>query len=209
MIINDPNGDPVKVTTDRRMQTVSVIQTDINALAGIGKAWTLPFKVTAADTTDNVLFHFNNTSSEPFDFMRLLVSSTIGGLWTIETGRTHSAGGTAMSLVHLKTGSGVTQDMTAYYGNDVTLAGTATDIYYLKSGANEPYDVLQYGPLTGEFSSIFSVLPTGHLLCNTQFDFESVTNPLREWNMKIQVMVQGDAATSNYAFVSCLFLLRC
>jgi len=51
MIINDPNGKPLKITSDGRAQVVSVTQTDINALASIGKAWTLPFTQAAADAT--------------------------------------------------------------------------------------------------------------------------------------------------------------
>jgi len=147
MIINDPNGKPMNITSDGRAQVVSVIQTDINALAGEGRAWTLPFSVTAADATDNVVFHFKNTSSDMFDMMRLIVSSTIAGVWTIESGRAYSSGGTTISLAQLNTGSGITQTMTAYYGTDITLTGTASILYYWKTAANEPYDILQYGPV--------------------------------------------------------------
>jgi len=147
MIINDPNGIPVKVTTDKRLQTVSVIQTDINALAGIGKAWTLPFTHTAPNTTDNAVFHFKNTSSEIFEIMRLIVSSTIGGLWSIASGETYTSGGTAIALRQLNISSGKTQNMTAYSGTALTLGGTATDLYYTKTAANTPYDILAYGPI--------------------------------------------------------------
>jgi len=147
MIINDPNGVPAKVTSDGRLQAVSVVQTDINALGTIGKAWTLPFKVTAADTTDNVVFHFKNTDSEDFEIMRLIVSSAIGGVWTIESDRVYSSGGTSISLKQLNLSSGKTQAMTAYYGADMTLTGTAIDMAYFKTAANAPYDILSYGPI--------------------------------------------------------------
>jgi len=147
MIINDPDGTAASVTSDKRLQTVAVMQTDINALVGIGKAWTLPLTVTAADATDNVVWHFKNTSSDPFDIMRLIVSSTIAGVWTLESGRSYSANGTAMTLAQLNTSSGKTQSMTAYYGTDITLTGTAVDLYYWKTAADTPYDILQYGPI--------------------------------------------------------------
>jgi len=148
MIINDGNsGVAAKITSDGNLRTLSIVQTDVNALAGAGLAWTIPFTVTAADTTDNVVFHIKNTSSSNLEFMRLMLSSTIGGLWTVESGRTYSANGTAVTLKQLKINSGKTQDMTAYYGADITLAGTASDMFYIKTAANQPYGLLDYGPI--------------------------------------------------------------
>jgi hypothetical protein len=79
--------------------------------------------------------------------MRLIVSSTIGGLWTIESGRVYSAGGTAILIRQLNTSSGKTQDLTAYYGADITLTGTAIDIFYVKTAANQAFEILDYGPI--------------------------------------------------------------
>jgi len=158
MIINDgTSGKSATVTNDGSLRTISIVQTDINALAALGTAWTLPFTVTAADTTDNVVFHVNNTASLDLEFMRIIVSSAIGGLWTIESGRTYSSGGTAVSLRQLKIASGKTQDMTAYYGADITLAGTASDIFYVKTAANEPFDLLNYGPVVVTPSSKMAI----------------------------------------------------
>jgi len=147
MLIHDPNGKSLNITSDGRAQVVSVSQTDINALASIGKAWTLPFTQAAADATDNVVWHFKNDSDVDFEIMRLLVSNSIAGTWTIESGRTYSAGGTAQTLQQLKTGSGITQDMTAYYGTDITLTGTAKDLYYFRTPVDTPIDILDYGPI--------------------------------------------------------------
>jgi len=147
MIINDSNGKPMKVTDDGRGQVVAVMQTDINALATIGKAWTLPFTQAAADATDNVVWHFKNTSDSDFEIMRLICSAAIKGTWTIESGRVYSSGGTAQTLQQLKIGGGITQDMTAYYGADIQVTGTAKDIYYFRTEADSPVDILQYGPI--------------------------------------------------------------
>jgi len=157
-IVCREKGIPAKITNDNRLSVVAVTQTDLNALAGEGSAWTLPFvQNAAANTTDNVVFHFKNTSGDAFDFMRLLVSSKDPGRWTIETGRTYSAGGTAITLRQLNSASGKTQDMTAYYGTGITLAGTASDIMYVRTAADETIDLLDYGPIVVEQSDTLAI----------------------------------------------------
>jgi len=157
MIINDPNGTPLEVTSDGRAQVVSVMQTDINALGMLGRAWTLPFTVAAADTTDNVVFHFKNDSDEDMEFMRFWVSASGAGLWTMEYDRVYSSGGTTIALRQLNVSSGKTQDMTAYYGADITLTGTAVDLGYLRIAADTPVDILDYGPVIVPPSSTFAL----------------------------------------------------
>jgi len=142
MIINGPDGKSVEVTPDARVKTLAAVEPFMHVMSEIGQAWTLPFKVTAADTTDNVVFHLKNTSDETLDIHYLKMSSTIGGLWTVEYGKTYSSGGTAILIRQLNTLSGKTQDLTAYYGADMTLAGTGTDLIYMKSPANTPIDLL-------------------------------------------------------------------
>jgi len=157
MIINDPSGIPVKVTSDQRLQAVSVVQTDINALGTLGKAWTLPFTVAAADTTDNVVFHFKNTSDDEMEFMRFWVSASGAGLWTMEYDRLYSSGGTTIALRQLNVSSGKTQSMTAYYGADITLTGTAVDLGYLRVAADTPTEILDYGPIIIPPSAMFAL----------------------------------------------------
>jgi len=147
MLLNGPNGDPVDVTPDKRLKTVSVTQTDMNAMARQGLAWTLPFTQSSADITDNVVFHIENTGSDPLDVMRLLLSTGGAGLWTIEHGRAYSSGGAAVTLAQLNAKSGKTQDVAAYYGQDITLTGTAVDVAYLRVGADSPFDILNEAPV--------------------------------------------------------------
>jgi len=127
MIINDPNGKAANVTEDGRLFTLSANEPFMHAMSEIGKAWTLPFTQTsAANSTDNAVFHFKNTSDNAFDIHAIMVSASNAGMWSVYTGRTYSSGGTAVTLKQLNTTSGKTQDMTAYYGTGITLAGTAT-----------------------------------------------------------------------------------
>lgn len=157
MIVNDPNGDAQRVGPDGRATDLSVIQTDLNALADVGLAWTLPFTQDAVDTTDNVVFHFENTSTEDFDFMRLIVSASGAGLWTVETDRAYGSGGTTLNLAPLKTLSGKVQAMTAYYGQDVILTGTAEDLFYVRVAADTPVDLLAYGPIVVQSSGTLAI----------------------------------------------------
>jgi len=143
MIINDPNGIAAEVTADHRLKTLSAIEPFMHAMSEIGRAWTVPFTQTgAANTTDNAVFHFENTSDGSFDIHKVVVSSAEAGRWSVYTGRTYSSGGTAVSLAQLNTGSGKTQDMTSYYGTGLTLAGTATLLMTCRLGANNPHDML-------------------------------------------------------------------
>jgi hypothetical protein len=143
MIINDPNGQAAEVTPDRRLKTVSATETMMHALAEIGKAWTINGSIAAADTTDNVILFFNNTSDVSFDVHRIILSSSIAGRMAVEYGRTYSSGGgTAKSLAQLNTLSGKTQNQISYIANDIILAGTGTDIICNRLAADVPYDIL-------------------------------------------------------------------
>jgi len=157
MLINDPDGDTLRVSKDHRLHTVSVVQTDVNALAEAGTAWTLAFTQAAADATDNVVFHIKNNDSKPFELMRLLTSNVIAGTWSVEYGREYSAGGTAMTLGQLNVKGGKSHDISAYYGQDITLTGTAKDIYYFRLSADTPYDLLNYAPIVIPPSGTVSV----------------------------------------------------
>jgi len=143
MIINGPDGKAVIVTPDGRIPTLAANEPFMHAMAESGLAWSIPFTQTgAANTTDNAVFHFKNTSDETFDIHGMFCSSAEAGLWSLYTGRTYSSGGTAVSLAQLNTGSGKTQDMTAYYGTGITLAGTATLIAVKRQKADTPFDIL-------------------------------------------------------------------
>jgi len=153
MIINDPNGTAGKITPDGRIYTLSAVEPFMHAMAEIGRAWTLPFTQTsAANSTDNAVFHFENTSDSAFDIHRVEVSAANEGLWSLYTGRTYSSGGTAVTLRQLNTASGSSQDMTANYGTALTLAGTATLVSVCRFAADDPRDLmanqqaLQIGP---------------------------------------------------------------
>jgi len=143
MIINGPNGTPADVTPDNRVRTLAASEPFLHVMAEIGAAWTLPFTQTgAANTTDNAVFHFENTSDDTFDVHKIIVSSAEAGRWSIHYGRTYSSGGTSVSLAQLNTLSGKSQNMTAYYGTGLTLSGTATLLMTCRLGADTPHDML-------------------------------------------------------------------
>jgi len=155
MIINGKDGKAVNVTADGRVMALSANEAFMHAMSEIGKAWTLPFTQTgAANTTDNAVFHFENTSDDAFDIHKIMVSSEEPGLWSLYTGRTYSSGGTPLTLAQLNTGSGQTQSMTAYYGTGLTLAGTATLLSIVRLAADTPFDIL-HG------SEAFQIAPSG------------------------------------------------
>lgn len=156
--INDPNGAPAKVTADGQVRAISVVQTDLNYIGTLGKAWTLPFTQTgAANTTDNVIFHLQNTSDDEVEVMRLVVSSAEAGLWTTEYGRSYTSGGAAILLRQMNTLSGKTQSVSAFFGTALTLGGTAVDSIYTRLAADTPFDLLNYGPIILEPSAFMAI----------------------------------------------------
>jgi len=157
MRIESPDGDVVRVSGDKRLLVHAITENDTQALVRVGIVWTLPFTQAASDATDNVVWHFKNDSDQDFELMRLLVSSSIAGTWTIESGRVYSSGGTAITLKQLKLNSGITQDMTAYYGQDITLTGTAIDLYYFRTPVDTVVDILAYGPVIIQPSSTLAI----------------------------------------------------
>ncbi|MEE8382221.1 MAG: hypothetical protein V3R78_10165 [Thermodesulfobacteriota bacterium] len=143
MILNDPNGIPVKITKDNRMHVIAATEGFMHAMAEIGEAWTVNGAITAADTTDNVIMHFENTSDKTFDCHGVIISSSGAGLVALEYGRTFvSDGGTARSLAQFNTLSGKTQDQTSYIANDITLSGTGTDLICARIAADTQVDIL-------------------------------------------------------------------
>ncbi len=143
MIINDPNGAPVKVTKDHRMHVIAATEGFLHAMAEVGEAWTINGQITAADTTDNVIMHFKNTSDKTFDCHGIILSSSGAGLYTLEYGRTFvSGGGTARELAQFNTLSGKAQDQVSYIANDITLAGTGTDLFCGRLAADTQVDII-------------------------------------------------------------------
>lgn len=143
MQINGSDGRIADVTKDHRLRVFSASENLMHAMGEEGKAWTLPFTQTgAANTTDNVVFHFKNDADDPFDIHKIVVSSAEAGLWTVEYGRTYSSAGTTITLRQLNVLSGKTQDMTTFYGTAIVLAGTATDLIYTRVMADSPVDLL-------------------------------------------------------------------
>jgi len=143
MNIHGPNGEVVQVTQDNRLKGLTVAESVMCGMAKVEGGWTLPFTQTgAANTTDNVVFHFENTSDKAFDFHFITVASAEAGLWTLESGRARSSGGTTMALAPLNVLSGKTQDMTAFFGTAIVVAGTAIDISYTRVAADTPIDIL-------------------------------------------------------------------
>jgi len=131
------------VTKDNRLRVFAAIEPIMHVLAEDGRAWTLPFKQTAAnDSNDNIVFHFKNTSDTSFDIHKIQVSSASAGLWTIETGRAYSSGGAEITLRQLNSGSSKTQDISSNFGTALVLTGTASDVIYSMSSANDPKDIL-------------------------------------------------------------------
>lgn len=143
MIITSADGKALEISKDGRARVHSINEPMMHAMAEEGQAWTLPFIQTgAANTTDNAVFHFKNTSDSGFDVHTVVVSSAEAGLWSIYYGRAYSAGGTALSLAQLSVSSGKTQAMTAYYGTGLTLTGTAVLLTAKRGLANTPQDLL-------------------------------------------------------------------
>ena len=141
--LNDPNGQPQRVSKDGRAHTKSVSEGFMHAMAEVGKAWNINGSITAADTTDNVIFFFKNTSDKPFDCHGIEISSSIAGLYTLEYGRTYTSdGGTARVLSQWNTLSGKTQDQVSYIANDIVLAGTGTDLICGRLAADKSRDIL-------------------------------------------------------------------
>ena len=148
MILNDPNGESLEVLPDRSLRGTVVIQTDMNAIAGFGRGWTLPFTQTgAANTTDNIVFSLENTSDKNMEVMLCRVSSAEAGLWTLEQGRTYNSGGAAVVLRQLNVLSGATQDISCFFGTALVLAGTAIDLQYERIAADEPTELLDWAPI--------------------------------------------------------------
>lgn len=143
MIINDSDGAALAVTGDNRAKVLAATAGYMHVMAEEGKAWVVTGSATAADTTDNVVFFFQNDSGNDFDCHGFIFSSSGAGLVTLEYGRTYtSGGGTALSLAQLNTVSGQTQDQTSYIANDIVLAGTGTDLFCHRVAADTPVDII-------------------------------------------------------------------
>jgi hypothetical protein len=156
--VNDANGQPANITDDGQLRTISVVQTDLNYIGTLGRAWTLPFTQTgAANTTDNTVFNLKNTSDDEIEIMRLVLSSAEAGLWSLEYGRERTSGGTAVLLRQMNTLSGKTQSVSAFFGTALTMTGSATDNAYVRVGADAPFDILNYGPVILEPSATMSI----------------------------------------------------
>jgi hypothetical protein len=148
MILNDPNGEAAEILPDRSLRSTTVIQTDMNAITGFGRGWTLPFTQTgAANTTDNIVFFLSNASDKKMEVMLTRVSSAEAGLWTLEQGRTYTSGGAAISLRQLNVLSGATQDISCFFGTALVLGGTAVDLQYERVAADESRELLDWAPV--------------------------------------------------------------
>lgn len=175
MIINGSNGTAAEVTPDGRVRTLAGNESFMHIMAEIGRAWTIPFIQTgAANTTDNVVFHFDNTSAEGFDVHKLVVSSAEAGLWSIYYGRTYASGGTTAPLSQMNVTSGRTQNMAAFYGTALTLDGTANLLVASRCAAGIPFDLLfntealQVEP-SGTFEIRFQADAGGNVMTGTTF----------------------------------------
>lgn len=142
--IFDPSGAPgALVVGPGYLRTLAIQSSMMHTLAEVGKAWTLPAKITTpSDTVDNDIFHFNNRDVVSFDFHAIICSSDQIGIFTLKTGEAYASGGSQFTNVRqLSVGSGKTQVMTVSHGG-ISLTGDADDVVYERQKINDPFDLI-------------------------------------------------------------------